>query len=258
MSDLISRKEAKELGQLTYFDGEFCENFHISERYTSSGKCLECSKDSHSEFLDSSRAKKAEKKIENKSNREIKRLKRIEETALYLEIGLKAYEFEEQNLDDFSTLPVNNRSAKELNVPYYFTGKPCIHGHLSKRLTSNGACTTCEQARNRMDLLLNPERSRAERSKYRKRKFAAGGTYTPEDIEKIFEHQSGKCVYCDKCLIEYSYHVDYIMPVRLGGRNSKENLQLLCPNCNLRKGGKHPDEFKRLIKSESFNYEDHL
>jgi hypothetical protein len=32
------------------------------------------------------------------------------------------------------------RAAGEM---HYFTGKPCKHGHFSKRLTSNGQCTAC-------------------------------------------------------------------------------------------------------------------
>ena len=26
---------------------------------------------------------------------------------------------------------------------YYYTGKPCIHGHFSKRTTSDGSCYQC-------------------------------------------------------------------------------------------------------------------
>ena len=28
---------------------------------------------------------------------------------------------------------------------YYFTGKPCKHGHISKRVTNSGNCYTCQQ-----------------------------------------------------------------------------------------------------------------
>jgi len=258
MSDLISRREAKNQGLNTYFDGEFCENFHISERFTSSGKCCECSKDSHKEFLETSRAKKAKKKLTNKEKRETNRFKRNEESKLYEELGIKAYEYNEEFSEDLYLLPKNNRTAKTLGEMYYFTGKPCVHGHLSKRLTSSGNCTVCDKARSRMDALLNPDKKRAAKAGYRKRKFEVGGTYTAKDIKELFAKQSGRCVYCDKCLIEHNYHVDHIMPIILGGRNSKENLQLLCPVCNLRKGGKHPDEFLKVLRRDKFNYEDYL
>lgn len=35
-------------------------------------------------------------------------------------------------------------------------------------------------------------------------------------------------------------HIDHVMPLRLGGSNYIENIQLLCRPCNLSKGSKHP------------------
>ena len=35
--------------------------------------------------------------------------------------------------------------AKQKNERYYFTGKPCKHGHVSKRNTHNGTCYECVQ-----------------------------------------------------------------------------------------------------------------
>jgi len=35
--------------------------------------------------------------------------------------------------------------AKELEQPYYFTGNPCIRGHISKRRTCNGGCWECKK-----------------------------------------------------------------------------------------------------------------
>lgn len=35
-----------------------------------------------------------------------------------------------------------SQAQKDFDI-YYFTGKPCKHGHISKRQTVNGACYEC-------------------------------------------------------------------------------------------------------------------
>lgn len=81
---------------------------------------------------------------------------------------------------------------------------------------------------------------------YKSRKLAAGGTFTKLDVIELQKSQKDKCVYCGKD-ISSSYHIDHIMPLALGGSNGKENIQLLCPHCNLVKGAKHPTDFMMAI-----------
>jgi transcriptional regulator with XRE-family HTH domain len=45
--ETISRQQAIALGQDRYFTGESCVNGHISQRWTKSKKCIECSKESN-------------------------------------------------------------------------------------------------------------------------------------------------------------------------------------------------------------------
>ena len=70
----------------------------------------------------------------------------------------------------------------------------------------------------------------------------AKGIFTSEDVIALYHHQAGKCAVCKEEL-KNKYHVDHIMPLARGGSNWPENLQLLCPSCNLKKGAKHPLEF---------------
>jgi 5-methylcytosine-specific restriction endonuclease McrA len=84
---------------------------------------------------------------------------------------------------------------------------------------------------------------------YAKRRLmerSADGTFTSDDVVGMLFSQEAKCVYCKACLLD-AYHVDHILPLKLGGSNSPENLQLLCPSCNLRKSARHPDIFEREI-----------
>lgn len=54
--------------------------------------------------------------------------------------------------------------------------------------------------------------------------------------------QKNKCAVC-KVSISGGYHIDHIMPLKLGGKHEPLNLQLLCQHCNLTKSAKHPVDF---------------
>lgn len=43
---------------------------------------------------------------------------------------------------DYSQYPTSRKEAQEKGSPYYFTGKPCKHGHITLRKTK-GSCTAC-------------------------------------------------------------------------------------------------------------------
>lgn len=70
-----------------------------------------------------------------------------------------------------------------------------------------------------------------------------GGSFTVEDVNRLYFLQKGKCASCIKKLKTDGrdrFHVDHVMPVALGGSSNPENLQLLCPGCNRKKSAKHP------------------
>jgi len=48
-----------------------------------------------------------------------------------------------------SKYPSTHTEALRLGLTYYFTGKPCKHGHVCERFTSSRACRQCVYARNR-------------------------------------------------------------------------------------------------------------
>ena len=71
-------------------------------------------------------------------------------------------------------------------------------------------------------------------------KQISGGKHTAADIMELRTLQNHRCARC-KVDVQHGFHVDHIMPLALGGSNTKENLQILCQKCNLSKGAKHPD-----------------
>lgn len=90
----------------------------------------------------------------------------------------------------------------------------------------------------------NPEASFVSASNRRARLRSVVGTFTTSDIKSLFKAQRGVCPNCQTPLIPRGpgrYHVDHVIPIALGGSNWPDNLQLLCPPCNLSKSDKHPD-----------------
>ncbi|MCP4541818.1 MAG: hypothetical protein GY832_32205 [Chloroflexi bacterium] len=46
------------------------------------------------------------------------------------------------------------------------------------------------------------------------------------------------CTKCDRVPPEVVLHIDHIIPVSLGGKSKRYNLQFLCATCNLKKSNK--------------------
>lgn len=93
------------------------------------------------------------------------------------------------------------------------------------------------------------ERKKAKAAARKNRKVAergADGRFSAEDIERIHKAQKYRCVIC-RCDTRESRHIDHIVPLASGGSNWPENLQILCPRCNIRKSNKDPVEFMQEV-----------
>jgi 5-methylcytosine-specific restriction endonuclease McrA len=56
----------------------------------------------------------------------------------------------------------------------------------------------------------------------------------PRDVRlAVFTRDDGRCV---ECASNFDIQYDHVIPVALGGATSVENLQILCADCNRRKG----------------------
>lgn len=99
------------------------------------------------------------------------------------------------------------------------------------------------RAASRKHRINNPMLGRIYASRRRVLIKNAGGNYTKRDIFDLFDAQKGKCVFCKTKLTWKITHIDHVVPLVLGGDNSKRNIQLLCADCNMAKGAKHPIDF---------------
>lgn len=72
----------------------------------------------------------------------------------------------------------------------------------------------------------------------------------PQIRQYLFGKQSGHCNACQQEMPFKVFEVDHIVPRVKGGKDNIENLQLLCTNCNKRKGSMDNDEFIKKIREE--------
>lgn len=98
-------------------------------------------------------------------------------------------------------------------------------------------------AKNRAYRKKNPHKCR-EFNKNRKNRKT--GRLPRGTISSIGEMQKWKCAICRKG-IRKQFHVDHINPLAKGGAHAPNNIQLLCPTCNVRKSSKDPIDYMKSL-----------
>ena len=88
----------------------------------------------------------------------------------------------------------------------------------------------------------NPARWRIYCNNARARKAGVAGKLSHGLAAKLFDLQKGLCACCGQPLGD-DFHMDHVLPFKLGGRNVDGNIQLLRASCNMSKGARHPDDF---------------
>jgi len=159
----------------------------------------------------------------------------------------------------------------------FYISVPCRNGHIGPWNARANYCVACIANNNKKWLAKNRDRETEKKRNYhvknkerqkeanriwdaanrdkvnavernrRARKKAAIGSHTAQDILDIRAMQNDRCAYCRSCVKGKKGHVDHIMPLALRGRNSRDNLQILCKLCNSSKGAKHPVIFAQHI-----------
>ena len=209
-----TRKQAITSGDKYYFTGVACQAGHLSKRYTSNCKCVECSKTIYkAKELVCAKEKYANdegfaEKIRKRARDHYKKIKRDPHLLEKIRNVAKIYAKEKRASD-----------------PEYLE---------RQRAASRVATANWKKQ--------NPEKHRAS-IKARKAAIRGTGRVASRQIVEMVTGQGHRCNGCTADISEGRYHLDHIMPIKLGGRNEIENLQALCPACNLTKSSKHPDQW---------------
>ncbi|MDE2854116.1 MAG: HNH endonuclease signature motif containing protein [Chloroflexota bacterium] len=75
----------------------------------------------------------------------------------------------------------------------------------------------------------------------------APGRLTAEELRDRILESGGRCEWCGCSLVNAAFELDHILSLSRGGANRASNLVLSCPDCNRKKGQKHPARFAAEI-----------
>lgn len=182
------------------------------------GQCKPCKKVVGRKWAEDNREKFAEY---HRKYRESNREKRAESTRKYYEANPDKYSEYQRKYRK-----ANKEKIAELGRKYYEANREKAAERLRKWKKAN------------FDKVRVIEQNRRAKIK------CSGGNLSTNIVKKLLILQKGKCACCGLSL-DNGYHLDHIMPIALGGKNTDDNVQLLTPKCNLSKGAKHPIDYMR-------------
>jgi 5-methylcytosine-specific restriction endonuclease McrA len=159
------------------------------------------------------------------------------------------------NIIEYPHEIISRKQAMERRLPSYFTGKPCINGHVSERYTSNKHCTACiatngpkahakrtasgKSAESRRQFRLNnPDRAAAESGWNAARRRA--GAIRPSDFRTVADLITATIGFYAEArqttINTGVYHtVDHVVPLSRGGQHHPGNLRVVTGKFNTAK-----------------------
>jgi 5-methylcytosine-specific restriction endonuclease McrA len=209
--DIISRKDAKEMGLTRYFTGHHCKHGHVCERYVYNAVCVRC--------LSVSRGKWAKENKEHRA-RAAKRWRRSNPASSHKSV--RKYKNHQKSIGNLPKSDMASKKKWRINNYEYV-----------RRINSEW------RANNKDKIRVYVRNRRALR-------IGNGGSHTSKDIIEIIKMQHDRCAIC-RGVLSNKYHVDHIVPLTSGGTNDRRNLQILCVSCNLRKGRRDPVTYMQSL-----------
>lgn len=220
--EIVTRAEAKARGLKRYFTGKPCRHGHVAERWVVYCTCVTCGGDANKAWHNANKERNAaNKKAWRETNKE--RKDAIDKAWYEANKERKAAYMKARYEANKERLTAATRAWRKANK----------ERHAAYMKAWNKANS---DARN----VINRNRRARERS--------AEGTHTKAELQALRAKQGNMCAGCLRCLKHIKSHVDHIMPLALGGTNDIDNLQYLCARCNLSKGKKHPDVWRREMR----------
>lgn len=206
------------------------ENFYKDKRgkHGRSPRCKNCAKEKVSEFRKSEKGKEYVKQY-----RKIYREDPVNISKIF-EAGRKYREG-------------NKEKIRENKKEYAAKNKVILSAKARNRYQQKKELS---RKRARENYRSNPERYKVNARNRKSTLKGSEGKFSLKEIQELLEVQKGCCNYCGAD-ITVDRHIDHKTPLSRGGSNWIENIQLLCPSCNLQKYTKTHEEFLQYLEELS-------
>lgn len=227
----MNRSESKAAGLKRYTSSKICPRNHNSERMVSNGRCVKCIQedkfsrrrkipDEHKNYMREWHRKNSD----HEKKYRIKNKKTISYRSMVWRIKNK-----DRHAENSRLWRIKNKDRADDNRRKWRSRNRERDGYLAKRWRTN-----------------NPEKQKIIMFNRNCASRGVKAFLNSESFSKMMKSQNYKCVYCDK-YVDKEFHIDHKTPVSRGGDSSTENLQILCPKCNLKKSSKTHEEFLSSI-----------